>query len=68
LRKLFKTNDDTKDDAWENTVPKCLIIYPSENGIEGFEPNSEKLLNNTTKPIENFNKFFKCGIKLPLST
>jgi 5-methylcytosine-specific restriction enzyme subunit McrC len=68
LRELFKTNDDTKDDAWENTVPKCLIIYPSENGIEGFEPKSEKLLDNTTKPIENFNKFFKCAIKLSLST
>ena len=49
------------DNTWETTIPKCLIIYPDEN-INSMAINSAELLNT---PIEQFNKFYKYGIKLP---
>ena len=50
-----------KDNTWETTIPKCLIIYPDEN-INNMTINSAELLN---APIEQFNEFYKYGLKLP---
>jgi 5-methylcytosine-specific restriction enzyme subunit McrC len=45
-------------------VVNCIIIYPdNKNSAESFE--NTKLLSEDNK-IEQFTKFYKCGIKLPV--
>jgi 5-methylcytosine-specific restriction enzyme subunit McrC len=57
LKKLYG-----KDVELKNIVPPCLIIYPDKNGKEVFDNDHCQLL---TSPINQFNEFYKCGIKLP---
>jgi hypothetical protein len=63
LRKLFGTIDDTV----KNKVPDCLIIYPDmANGFDVRKDDKAKLFEGLlSESIEQFNKFYKFGIKLP---
>jgi 5-methylcytosine-specific restriction enzyme subunit McrC len=45
----------------DNTVVDCVIIYPNSNSAEDFTKRGLK-----ESEINQFIKFFKCGIKLPL--
>jgi 5-methylcytosine-specific restriction enzyme subunit McrC len=52
LRKLNITSDDK--------VIDCVIIYPNIDSEENFK---SKVLKE--KPIQQYTKFYKCGIRLP---
>ena len=45
----------------DNEVLDCVIIYPDKKSESGFKNRELK-----TTAIEQFTKFYKCGIKLPL--
>lgn len=46
---------------WKQTVLPCLIIHPDQKA--GTELDAEKLM---TRPIKEFENFYKAGIALPL--
>jgi hypothetical protein len=45
----------------DNEVIDCVIIYPNNNSIDNF---TDRELKETS--INQFKKFYKCGIKLPI--
>ena len=58
-------------DIYEKEILPCLIIYPSESGVEKFAPDvllkkPDGSLNNGCTQIEQYIEFFKVGVKLPL--
>jgi 5-methylcytosine-specific restriction enzyme subunit McrC len=61
-KRLLKKLYGSEVDSWKNKVPRCLIIYPDKNGKEIIDSDYEKLLENN---IEQFNEFYKYGIRLP---
>jgi 5-methylcytosine-specific restriction enzyme subunit McrC len=62
LKKLY----GDKDNSWKTTVPKCLIIYPIEPAAKGGPDSMPSNPGDLTgMPIEQFNEFYKFGIRLP---
>lgn len=53
----------TEDFAISDEEARCLIIYPSEEGIKEFGQNIMQTEN--TAEIEQFRNFYKIGIQLP---
>jgi 5-methylcytosine-specific restriction enzyme subunit McrC len=47
----------------DTTVVDCVIIYPDDNSSENLKGRN---LKKTETEIQQFTKFYKCGIKLPL--
>lgn len=51
---------DIPDTEWKHTVLNCLIVFPDQSSSDSFTEN--QLL---TKPISQFENFFKVGIRIP---
>jgi 5-methylcytosine-specific restriction enzyme subunit McrC len=52
-----------KTSSWDNVVD-CLIIYPDKNGTDNLKAALDNL--NDSYKIDDFHRFFKIGVKLPL--
>ena len=59
LKELGLTEKQCNDNEY---VPKCLIVYPLDNGLKSKECLD---INCKKKPIEQFTNFYKIGIALP---